>query len=244
MKGGVGKTTTAIHLAAGLAARGRRVLLIDADPQGNVGYILNLRAPIGLREVMLGTDTLAAAAVRAVRPNLDVLLATPAAFMLEEELAGVAQRRTLLSQRVRQSFDGDVIVVDTSPAMGLLTYNALMLATELVMPITMDTLALAGARRTLDGIREMRAMWPDRPLPLSAAVPIAVNAQTHASRAGHEALMADAQLRPSLAPGIRQSIDLTYAAAAHQTIWEYAPRSRAAQDYSDLLEFLEPTHHA
>jgi chromosome partitioning protein len=137
--------------------------------------------------------------------------------------------------------DYDAIVIDSSPSMSLLTYNVLLAATELVVPVGMDSLAIVGARQTLDGVAEIRRLWPERPLVLSAIVPTAVNPQTHAARAALAALEQEPDMQPHLfRPGIRQCLDLTYAAAAHQTIWEYAPKSRAAEDYSALLDVLDP----
>lgn len=241
MKGGVGKTTTAVHIAAGLVLRGHRVLLVDADPQGNAGRLLGISpTAYTVKELMLGTVALDDAIVRcSQRPGLGVITATPSAFTLDAQLAGTIQRETLLSRRLTGLTGFGIIVFDSSPAMNLLTYNVLLSASELVVPVGMDTMALAGARQTLDGIQEMRALWPERPLKLAAVVPTTVNISTHASKATVGALAADAEMGPALFPrGIRQCIDLTYAAAAHQTIWEYAPASRAAADYGALLDFL------
>ena len=240
MKGGVGKTTTAVQIASGLAARGARVLLVDTDPQGNAGHMLGISSPLTIHELMMGSASVSDVIQHQVRANLDAITATPSAFSLETQLAGTVQRETLLERRLRGVTGIDVMIFDTSPAMSLLTYNALLCAAELVVPVGMDTMALAGARQTLDGVSEVRALWPGRPLDLVAVVPTAVNIQTHASRATLEALAADVEMAPALfSRGIRQCIDLTYAAAAHQTIWEYAPSSRAAEDYGALLDQLE-----
>jgi chromosome partitioning protein len=245
MKGGVGKTTTALHLAAGLADRGGRGLLIDADPQGTVAQILRARPPRTLSDLMLGAPA-ASVIVPSGRPNLDLVASTPAAFTLDTQLAGAMQRETVLRRALASVTGYDFVVVDTSPAMGLLTYNALLYATELVLPVSMEPMALTGARQTLDGVAQIRGLWPDHPLTLVAVVPTGVKATTHATRATLEALQHDPDMRGALAlPGIRECIDLTYAVAAGQTIWEYAPQSRAAVDYSALLDLLAmPGHDA
>jgi chromosome partitioning protein len=240
MKGGVAKTTTAIHIAAGLAMRGRRVLLIDADPQGNVGHTLRLQALHTFEELMTGDAPLEAAVLRGVRPGLDVVASTPAAFSLERRLGGETQRETILARRLKNEKSYDAIVIDTSPAMNLLTYNALLFAEELIIPVGMDLMAVIGARQTLNGVAQVRELWPERRLELLAVLPTFVHSGNHATRATLEALEQDAAAGQHVFhPGIRQCIDLNYATASHQTIWEYAPRSRAAEDYSSLVDYIE-----
>jgi len=99
-------------------------------------------------------------------------------------------------------------------------------------------MAIVGARQTLAGIREIRELWPDRRLDLLAVLPIAVNT-TNATRAAFEAIDADPEMHERLyRRGIRQCIDVTYALTQRQTIWEYAPRSRAAEDFDAFVRFV------
>jgi chromosome partitioning protein len=215
------------------------VLLVDADPQGNLGHALGVHHDSTIREVMLGTVPFQEAIVRGVRERLDVMTSTPAAFSLETQLAGAPQRETILARKIAGLAGYDAVVVDTSPAMSLLTYNVLLYVHDLIVPVAMDGMAIVGARQTLAGIHEIRELWPDRRLDLVAVLPTSVNTTTNATRAAFAALDSEPEMGAHLyRRGIRQCIDVTYAIAEQQTIWEYAPRSRAAEDYDAFVQFV------
>jgi chromosome partitioning protein len=245
MKGGVGKTTTAVHVAAGLAARGHDTLLIDADPQGNIGHAFGVRPQRTIEHLLIGEASPEQTIVRGVRDRLDAIASTPAAFSLERRLAGETQRETILARRLRALNGYGFVVTDCSPAMNLLTYNALLYSEEIIVPVGMDLMAIIGARQTLSGVMEVKELWPDRRLDLLAVLPTFTSSSNNATKAALETLERDPRMGERLfLPGIRQCIDLNYAASQRQTIWEYAPRSRAAEDYTRFLDFVEHSEQA
>ena len=159
-KGGVGKTTTSINLAASLGVLEKKVLLIDADPQANASSGLGIdveNVEIGSYQVLEHSNTPKEAIVSCSAPNVDVIPAHIDLVAIEIELVDKENREYMLKQALQSVKDDyDYIIIDCAPSLGLLTLNALTAADSVVIPIQCEYFALEGLGKLLNTIKSVQ----------------------------------------------------------------------------------------
>ena len=250
-KGGVGKTTSTVNLGAALAAAGRRVLLVDLDPQGHLSLHLGIDPDTcggTIYDVLLDPEVRLDHVVHRARPDLDVVPSNVDLAAAESELADVEDRHAILHRKFHAaSGRWDVVLLDCPPSLGLLTLNGLTLAEEVIVPMQAHFLALQGLGRLLETVSLVgRGVNPD--LRVSGVLLCMHERQSSHGREvvselkrffrearGGEAAWSDASV---LLPAVRRNIKLAEAPSFGQTILDYAPTCPGAMDYRTLAQRL------
>ena len=234
-KGGTGKTTTSVSIAAGFAARGLRVLLVDTDSQGNVGVSLGIKAEKSLYHVLVMGMKPQDAAVN-VRPNLDVISSNETLAAAELYLAGRQNRDRVLRDRLAGAAERyDVMILDCSPSLSLMNQNALVATDGIVVPVACDFLSLVGVRQVVKTVKNVNSLL-HHPVKIHGVLPTFYEKRARICRDAVETMKE--HFGDRVLPPIRAVTKVKEAPAQARTIFEYAPDSYAAQDYMRVVDLL------
>jgi len=235
-KGGTGKTTTVVNLGAALANRGARVLCIDLDSQGSLATCLGLRYQYTVAHLLLGQVGPEACVVQA-RENLDVIPSDSSLIQVEGAMWRMNDNRLARRMLIKglRGLDSlyDFILLDFSPSASIVSDGGLRYAQELVVPVSTSYLALIGTRQVIETLKHVGQI-PGHGVRFYLVLPTFYNNRQRQDREILGILrqhFGDRVARP-----VRASVRLTEAPSHHKTIFEYAPRSSGAADYSRLAE--------
>lgn len=234
-KGGVGKTTTCFNLASSYADQGKKVLAIDLDPQSHLSVSLGLKDPslTGIDDIFLDEAEVTDYIVN-VRENLDLI---PAGFRLGEveRLAskGREKAKLLRDALIPVKSNYDLILIDCPPTSGLLNFNALYAADEVVIPVSSDYLALHGLSQLLRTLKSAEKFMHKQ-----LQLWIALTRFTTRRRLSNQVRNKLIKYFPQqlLATVVRECAPLAESPSFGVSIFEYSKRSNGAQDYASLAD--------
>ena len=231
-KGGVAKTTTTVNLATCLAQKGKRVLVLDLDPQGNISTCLCINGEKTMFDLLVNNAEPFDCIVN-VSENFDVITSDASLAKAELVLTGETSRETILKRKMESVFNYDYIIIDCPPSLSLLNINALLFAQEAFIPVATDFLALDALKKMTKTIDEINELF-DHDIRITSVIPTLFDQRNKSSKEtlkeikrGYDEIVTEP---------IRINSKLREAPAAGKDIFEFAKRSRGAQDYAKLAQ--------
>jgi chromosome partitioning protein len=239
-KGGVAKTTTVHSLGAALAERGRRVLLVDLDPQACLTFSTGTdpdKLEASLHDVLIGRST--AADVLVALDDVDLLPASIDLAGAEVHLLTRPGREYALARAIEPLYPGyDVVLIDCPPSLGILTINGLTAARQVLIPLQCETLSHRGVGQLLETIGDVRS-FTNASLEVLGVVATMYDPRTRLA----QATLADVRAAyglPVLEPPIPKSVRVAEAPGRGCSVLRHAPRSTSADAYRELAAGLDP----
>ncbi|MFN3201850.1 MAG: ParA family protein [Bradymonadia bacterium] len=231
-KGGTGKTTTSVNLAAGLAEKGFKTLLVDMDVQGNVAVSLGLRSQLTLYHV-LAEGVHPNDCVVKVNDNLDAIVSDNNLAKAEFGLVNQRNRDMHLSQAMKSMTQYDFIILDCGPSLSMLNQNALAFSEHILIPVSCDYLSLVGVKQILRTLKRLNQSLL-KPVNILGVVPTFFDVRTKVSLDSVKTLRA--YFNDRVLPPIRVNTRLKEAPSQRKTIFEYDPDCNGAVDYHRLVD--------
>jgi len=230
-KGGVGKTTTAVNLAGGLALAGKKVLLIDMDPQGNVSTCLQTKCDKDIFDILIsGADP--NDCIKKVRENLYLISSKETLTKAELILVGEPSRETIVRRKLEPIKDFDYVFLDCPPSLGLMNQNAILYADEIFIPASTDILALTGLRNMTKAIQQINEVF-EHSAKITTIIPTLYDKRNKVCKNA----LADmrAEFAEQLTEPIHVNSKLKEAPGSGGSIFEYDKSCRGSEDYNLLV---------
>lgn len=234
-KGGTGKTTSAINLGAGLARKGKKVLLVDVDPQANLTEGLGIRdAELTIYDSIRDSKKLP---IVRVADNLDLVPSSIDLLGAELEIVSKIGREKIISKLLKPSRDQyDFIILDCPPALGLLTVNAIVASDTILLPLEAEYFAYKGIDRLMGVIEQVKEHFNEK-LTIGGVFITKCNNQRMLTQTIVNSITEHFNEKV-FDTKIRINVSLSEAQLQGQSIFEYAPDSNGAKDYEMLVDEL------
>jgi chromosome partitioning protein len=237
-KGGTGKTTTVVSLGAILAQRGKKVLLIDLDPQGNLSYSFGINEfDYNIGDVLMGDATIKQSIIKIEDESLDIIPSSIDLANIEISMAQIDEREVQLKKSLKGLKGYDYVLIDCPPSFSLLAVNSLTLSKEVIIPMQMTALSLQGLDLIYTTIEQIRESLNPK-LKILGILPVMVDKRRKLSSEVKSYIQDNFDIK-LFDSSIRNNVKAAEAPSFGRSVISYAPSSNSAKDYQEFgNEFL------